>query len=510
MTSSDLRWARGALAVLVLASAWLPVGTAETLNVSGTIGDLVARDLDGDGVREILVAHSTESDRSLSIFRKAGTEYSGQPARTILLKPDAIAFTLGQYSTPVESPAGESRYRADLALLARGGVYLYPFRSPDPDAGIRRLSSCRLFFMAPHPRRCPFWPGWHRGGQERLDLDGDGLDDLVLPEPDGLRLAYQTRDASGVHFERQDVLDVRYFVPEASTRRAFERNVDVLIEDRGYREFLSTRGLYPFPSIVDFNGDGRLDVIVLGGEGLLEIYVQRPEGRFSSAPSWRVPAAWSERATGATFADVDADGDADLVVLRIPKATDSRVLIFRHDAEDVPQSFSVPAQTLRVDGVVAEVRLADADADGRTDLLLPSYRLDLLRAAGKRAVDEIEITHLIYPGEADTPFARRPAYRRAFALPVRALREGTWHPYLITGSDVTGDAVPDLVQVDADRRLRVYRGVGAGQVGYEELRVFAEAIGEPDRILVRPLDDEPAEAIFLVYERQILLRRAGR
>ncbi|MBI4587040.1 MAG: VCBS repeat-containing protein [Planctomycetes bacterium] len=483
----------------------------ETLNVTGKISAVSARDLNGDGAREILVAHARGAfpaspppgdggARTLSIFFSKSGRYGGQPDRSIAVKPDAVAVAVGDYA-----PGND----LDLVLLGRQGFYLYPFRDADPDAGIQKLFSCQLFFVAPHGAEIPLWPGDGPGFPEKLDLDGDGLDDFLVPEREELRLVYQERRGGRAVFERQEVLPVPYFRTEDSQSERATRRIEEFVEGKGGGSFLAAKGSYPYPMVADFDGDRKPDLLILRPGAAIEVYQRKAAGGFDPEPRWRLEVPWIREAIGFAAADLNGDGRIDFIANRPLQYTSSEVLVFIQNPQDLPRSLARPAQVLRVSGLFARPELADADGDGRLDLLIASWRLDLLEQVKKTVVEEIEITHLIYPGAAATPFERQPALKERFTLFTRSLSAGSYHPYLLAGRDLTGDGIPDLVQVDAERRLRLFKGRGGGRLGYEELRIFSEPIGEPEEISIRELDGKAGEEILIRYEQKMLIRRAS-
>lgn len=117
--------------------------------------------------------------------------------------------------------------------------------------------------------------------------------------------------------------------------------------------------------VVDMTGDGALDLLVqaqaldptAGVRTFLAVLTNRGNGAFdepSSTPLTGAPAAW-------TVADVDSDGDADIV------AADASALGLRVLLNDGRGHLGEP-QSLGIDGGIGRLFAGDFDGDGRTDL----------------------------------------------------------------------------------------------------------------------------------------------
>ncbi len=122
-------------------------------------------------------------------------------------------------------------------------------------------------------------------------------------------------------------------------------------------------------SVADFDGDGRPDVYASLGTGLLPVLVLNRGGHFERAPStWNlVPLRDTE---GSAAADLDGDGDPDLVVGR---GGSSAAEVYRNDGDRFTRAADLP---LGRQGMVETLVPADLDGDGRLDLLVGAYRFD--------------------------------------------------------------------------------------------------------------------------------------
>ena len=476
------------LALVAWASA--PARAAEVLHVEGEVTAFTARDMDGDRRAEIVVSYHASGQRFLGIFR-AGASYARAPDSVVPVDPQAILYSLGDH---------DGKPGADLVLLSRSSGVLYPIDARER-SGVRKLFSADLFFRMPSATAIPPWLA-----DSKLDIDGDGSEDFLVPEKRRLRIVR----GSGLP-ERE--LPISYYLLTDSREEEIESAVeDFLEEDKSPSPYLEAEGAYPFPVIADFDGDGLLDIIVKQLGHSLAVYRQSPAGEFDRIPHLSVSIPWSRTATDFRFADLNGDRKLDAVSadLRLQEtATD--VQVFIQDPSREASGFAQPLQVVRVQGFFRRPELGDADGDGRLDLFVSSYRLDLIGNLKKSVVEEMEIRHEVFRGAKDTPFEKRPGFQQSFSVKTKDLRPETSRKLVHSGRDVTGDGVPDVLFVDGGSALRLYRGRGRGELGYMEDTAFRERIEYPVELRIAQLDASNGAEVILRYERRLaVLRPAGK
>ena len=129
-------------------------------------------------------------------------------------------------------------------------------------------------------------------------------------------------------------------------------------------------------ALADVDGDGRLDVFLCGLDSPNAMYRNLGNWRFTNVTaqalpgvSWLNPLSGSNDSTGAAFADVDGDGDPDLLVNQLGGGT----RLWRNDGQGRFDEATESAG-LRSRSGATSLALADVDGDGDLDLYVSNFR----------------------------------------------------------------------------------------------------------------------------------------
>jgi hypothetical protein len=461
------------------------------------ITDALAVDVDGDGRRDVVLACTGERGaRELRRFLRRGArcEAAGAPYR---VERDAIAFAFAD----VDPAAGRELvlFTAEHAIAVVAGdgepryVPLFPLRllwpAPDPDALLPLRTALR-------------------------DVDGDGDEDLVLPEPGGWRLVLVERGEAGARFAAQELRlpEPRgLLLPTGGGSAArfgggrFDLRLDLggdaRREDEGPLVAVDTRTA-PL-QFVDLDGDGDLDAVAVQ-DGELLVFAQGEPGAFAAVPA-RVPLPLPpdrlsvfDPAFDVQLADFDGDRRADLV-LTTSASRDGRIEV-RIDLclQQQDGAFAERAASrLRLDTLATSPQLADVDGDGRPDAAAVTVRVDLLQSmtGGGGTLSAQWNLFRGEPGRLRLPAAGQ------HALELPPSTDGRRPPFARTLGR-TGDRGPGLLWRDAPTSLTFQPLVADG----ERWRPAATAWRLPiaEQAAVRLLPGEPAEVLVL-GERECML-----
>src|SRR6185295_14554212 len=150
------------------------------LAVYGRRESTITADFDGDGKLDFLGvsinSDVTPPERWLSLHFQRDGKFSESPDVMWPLSDQACALVIGDFL-----PGGGT----EVGFIAEDGIYVYPWEKGRPAEKPIKLIHVRTFFRSPSLKQIPLW-------QWKMDLSGDGLDDLVVPLPDGYRIYFQT------------------------------------------------------------------------------------------------------------------------------------------------------------------------------------------------------------------------------------------------------------------------------------------------------------------------------
>ena len=161
------------------------------------------------------------------------------------------------------------------------------------------------------------------------------------------------RDVTGSVFEGQDELKAQLFQGQDHwmARVEMKHGIDV--------------GGWQGIAVADVDGDGLEDVYVSQPGGLPNRLLKHlPDGRVEDI-SKRAGVDWLEGTHGSLFADLDNDGDPDLIV-----GVAFGVLVMENDGKG---NFSVRSTELMTDGLPYSIAAADVDYDGDLDFFVCGY-----------------------------------------------------------------------------------------------------------------------------------------
>src|SRR3989475_6561578 len=124
----------------------------------------------------------------------------------------------------------------------------------------------------------------------------------------------------------------------------------------------------------DIDGDGWCDLYFCAADGPNVLYRNLGNWRFEDVTASAGVACLGQHSTGAVFADVDGDGDLDLLVNSLGGGT----RLFLNDGKG---HFTEVTEGAGLGGKTASLSmgLADFDGNGTLDLYVANYRLSLLQ-----------------------------------------------------------------------------------------------------------------------------------
>jgi hypothetical protein len=455
----------------------------------GTELGLHVTDWDGDGDQDLAIAHlrSPEAggyDRAISVFLQGAgaARFDPEPVSALRVPKDACAFLAGDFDP---APGAEVIYVAPTrVVLARG----------DELVTVAELDG---FFDYPERNALPAW-------NLTWDLDGDGLPEVLVPTKEGYALL--RRGGPDEPLKVTSRLKVRVRVKFGPT-----------FETQLLGRFVTTTSRLRRVVAADVNRDGRLDLVAYRDKGLARFH-QREDGSFPEKPDREEPLEVASAAKAAkdkegseafanvrlTLRDLDGDGGADLLVTKtvgevgVFETLRTQQLVFRAQ-EGGGWDESKPDVVINLKGISDDPVLLDWDGDGKLDMILSSYRMDMFTNVKRAITDSMTISYMIFrQGEDGELLAADPSYSVDVDVPLDVLERKGGIRAMKFEADLNGDGVRDAVARRADGGLEVRLGtVDDGDVAFDDERPIRLAVGRTEPPRAVDLDGDGAHELIL-------------
>jgi hypothetical protein len=343
-------------------------------------------DVDGDGRDDLILAchDDVAKRRELRVHLRAanGPAFRAEPKHPPhVLERDVLAFVF----VDVDPRPG----RELVLFTAERAVAVLPVEGAAPE-------------YRPLFEHHSVWPAASRERVVDLaealhDVDGDGREDLVLPEPDGARIVRLRAGENGTTFvatswrapERRSPLAAAGGGPARVGGGEFQLRFDLDDgdgdDDADRGPLLQVRTRAPRVTFADLDGDGRGDGVALRNDALwtwpLNDGGGAPAARRLDLPVPEDRLALFDPSFDVQLGDADGDRRADVLLTTSGRRNDEvevriDLLLQQSDATTWVRR---PDARLRLQTLAKAPEWLDVDGDGRRDVVAVTVRVDMLR-----------------------------------------------------------------------------------------------------------------------------------
>lgn len=385
-------------------------------------------DVDADGRKDLVLAVRESSPRRRAIH--VHLQQQGEPAFVnepswppYPVEADVVAFTLAD--------VGPAKGR-ELVLF-----------TPERAVMVTRNEAGTTDYAVLFPHRI-VWPAAERDAvlalpDARIDLDGNGSEDILLPEPDGALIV--TNPGGGAAARRFELQLPAWVSPIAnatngatamngdSLRVQFESDDDESGADERKRATTPLVTLFtrtPAPQLLDLEGDGTAELVSVRNRRLHALALDgssKAVHRDLPFPQDRL--ALFDPSFDVQLVDVDGDRRLDLLLSSSASRNDEvevRMDLYRTAADGTWST--KPDSRLRTQTLARPPQVVDVDGDGTLDLVACTLRIDALRAlTGGGAEVALEVQVNVFRGTGER-FVTPALLNQVLRLPTKSERGG--------------------------------------------------------------------------------------
>ena len=348
------------------------------------------------------------------------------------------------------------------------------------------------------------------------DVNGDGLDDIVIPSFKNLNVLIQ-------HKEMRKRLDENiidnFYVSQLSIPAVVDMSSSQISfsEQKYFTQDINFDGLKDFI----FVKDGKLTAFMQREKGLFSEtskIVELPF-EFSGLPWWLVRGADGETADQSDLKhslledikDINGDNIPDIMVR---KTISSGVLdreisyeFFFGEEKNGLLTFNKEADTeITAEGTLSDLKLIDMNNDGKMEVLVSSFDIGVSQIIGALMSGSIDQDVFIFSLDENNSFGEDPIFEEEVSLSF-SLSSGQSGQPVIISLDTNGDLHKEMLLSVGEKRLNIFRGQDKTE-GNEELfsskskRHKTKLPANGNMVIANDLNQDGRDELIMRYGKQ--------
>jgi hypothetical protein len=310
------------------------------------------------------------------------------------------------------------------------------------------------------------------------DINGDGLDDFLMPNFDGWAVALQQGDG----FQQPQLVGPRPNMSFSETAR--------YVAYRAEEAFL-----------IDENNDGRNDIAFWQDgyfEDMLSGYAQITIGEGAKNDE-------GKNRLLDEIVDINNDGVSDLIVKRIKAEgifgweSEYEVYLGAVDENNLLKFPERPSSIIRTDGFQFDNERLDITGDGTQEFLVTSVDISIGAVITALITRSVSVDVSIYK-MINGKFPAKPSTRKTISARFDFGSGDLFIPAVL-GADVTGDGQKDLLVQKGDTTLLVFPGQqGQTMFAKKAIKLSLALPASRTGFMVHDLDDDGRDELILTHD----------
>jgi hypothetical protein len=415
-----------------------PQFSTYTLDVKGYADNIITRDINADGLLDILI----QTGKTIKVFISCkDTPFKKDPDDIINLTDDTFLWNLGRI---------EEGKTLSIITMTSSGIYTYRYTNGKFSKNAEELIVISNLFKgncSQPPLFFDFLP----------DINGDNLSDAIIFEERKLLIFLQEKPAEFRLIQRLEL----------------ESDITLSALPGPHQQTEITTSI-PILAFGDVNKDKKTDIIYYK-QGLLKFFYQNNEGSFSQKADFTYEFKEKKRKRKTffdfdfppLFKDINGDGLIDIALIFPGKGK-----VHTYFTNPDRKNFDIPDDVKDIGGWSASLWLKDLNGDNKLDVIIAGVeKVGVIGALKMFISKKVSLNLHIFPSLPDGTISKEPSQSLSFS--VRYVLAVTREYGRLSlkfkpnfDGDFNGDGIKDLLLMNEEGNIELY--YGTKEVGFEK------------------------------------------